>query len=73
VTTALPLSSNAAELTVGAIVTAVVFDVCHVSVTDCPATMPSALAVNVTVGAAGFTVMVTDWVAVPPGPVAVNS
>jgi hypothetical protein len=72
VTTALPLNANADEPTAGAIATEVAFAVCHVSVTDCPATTLLALEENVTVGAAPFTVTVTDWVTVPPAPVTVN-
>jgi hypothetical protein len=71
VTTALPLNANADEPTAGAIATEVAFAVCHVSVTDCPATTLLALEENVTVGAAPFTVTVTDWVTVPPAPVTV--
>ena len=71
VTTALPLNNSADEPTAGAIATDVAFAVCHVSVTDCPATMLFALEENVAVGAAPFTVIVTDWVTVPPAPVTV--
>jgi hypothetical protein len=71
VTTALPPNANADEPTAGAIATEVAFAVCHVSVTDCPATTLLALEENVTVGAAPFTVIVNDWVTVPPAPVTV--
>jgi hypothetical protein len=60
VTTALPLNASADEPTAGAIATEVAFAVCHISVTDCPATTLLALEENVTVGAAAFTVIVTD-------------
>ena len=41
------------------------------SVDDCPCRMESGLAANEMVGGTWFTVIVTDAVAVPPGPVAV--
>jgi hypothetical protein len=68
----LPLNANVDEPTAGAIATDVAFAVCHINVTDCPATTLLALAENVTVGAIPFTVIVTDWVTVPPAPVTVN-
>jgi hypothetical protein len=65
------LSAKVDGLTDGIINTEVAFDVCQVSVTDCPATTLLALAANVTMGAAAFTVIVTDCVTVPPAPVTV--
>lgn len=53
--------------------TAVAFEVCHESVIASPAVMLVELAEKATVGFGGVTVMVTDWFAVPPGPVAVNT
>jgi hypothetical protein len=67
----LPLNASADEPTAGAIATDVAFAVCHISVTDCPAATLLALEENVTVGAAAFTAIVTDWVTVPPAPVTV--
>jgi hypothetical protein len=45
--------------------------VVQVRVVVCPGRIEAGLAVNVTLGLAEFTVIVTDAVAVPPGPVAV--
>lgn len=67
----LPVSDNADELTEGVIETAVAFDVCQVNVIGCPAVMLVELAENATLGGCGVTVIVSDCVALPPGPVAV--
>lgn len=67
----MPFSDKTNELTEGAIETEVALDVCQIRVSDCPSTTLFALPENVTVGAAGFTVIVTDCDAVPPAPAAV--
>lgn len=69
----LPVSGNTDELTEGAIVTAVAFEVCHESVIASPAVMLVELAEKATLGFGGVTVIVTDWDAVPPGPLAVST
>jgi hypothetical protein len=60
VTSAWSVNPKADGLTEGVMETEVAFAVCHVSVTDCPATTLLALEENIIVGAAPFTVIVTD-------------
>lgn len=40
----------------------------HASVAEAPYAIVAGVAVSVTLGGAGRTVTVTDWVAAPPGP-----
>src|SRR6185312_17166000 len=69
----LPVTGNTDELIEGTIPTEVAFDVCQLKVIGCPAVILVELAEKATLGGCDVTVTVTDCVALPPGPVAVNT